>query len=248
MFHALTRMTVTTLIAGGLLASAAGTLIAADGHEHMHGNHAGGHGAMAPSAPYLLPNDPVTGQSLAEAEHPVVIMHEGRELRFATQANADKFKADPQKYLPAIDAAMIKDQAPRYPLTTCVVSGESLDAMGKPADFIYNNRLIRFCCNHCKGDFLKGPAKFIAKLDAAAIEKQKAHYTAKTCPVSGEELGTMGKPADRIVGDRLVRLCCGHCEKKLRGDAATYLDKVGDAKMAHGDHSGHADKKHQHNH
>ncbi|QNN21790.1 hypothetical protein HED60_05720 [Planctomycetales bacterium ZRK34] len=248
MFHALTRMTVTTLIAGGLLISAAGALIAADGHEHKHGDHADTHEATAPSAPYLLPNDPVTDQPLAEAGHPIVIVHEGRELRFANKDNAEKFKADPQAFLPAIDAAMIKDQTPRYPLTTCLVSGESLHEMGKPIDFIYNNRLIRLCCKDCKGDFLKDPAKFIAKLDAAAIEKQKAEYTAKTCPVSGEPLGTMGKPADRLVGDRLVRLCCGHCEKKLRANAAVYLDKVSDAKTPHDEHSGHADKKHEHNH
>jgi YHS domain-containing protein len=224
MFNTRIRMTLTALAATGLLAASMGMLRAAEPHQHA--DHAAADAAPAPGAPYLLANDPVTGQALAEVEHPVVIRHEGRELRFASQANAEKFKADPRAYLPAVDAAMIRDQAPRYPLSTCLVSGESLDAMGKPADFIYNNRLIRFCCGHCKGDFLKDPAKFIARLDAAAIEKQKADYTAGTCPVSGEKLGTMGDPADRVVGDHLVRLCCGHCESKLRADEPKYIRKL----------------------
>ncbi|QNN21851.1 hypothetical protein HED60_06045 [Planctomycetales bacterium ZRK34] len=239
MYHVRLFATLMTLTAAGLFTVSSGTLQAAEPHEHA--DHAVTHEKAVPSAPYLLPNDPVTDHALAEVEHPVAIHYEGRELRFASQASADKFNADPQAYLPAIDAGMIKDQGPRYPLATCLVSGESLTEMGKPVDFIYNNRLIRFCCKHCKGDFLKDPSKFIAKLDAAAIEKQKADYTATTCPVSGEKLGEMGKPADRIVGDHLVRLCCPHCENKLRSNASAYLGKLSTPKddhhQDHGTHS-----------
>ncbi len=48
-----------------------------------------------------------------------------------------------------------------YPLTTCVVSGEALNDMGKP------DRLVMFCCKSCIGKFNKDPAKYLAKLDAA---------------------------------------------------------------------------------
>ena len=59
-----------------------------------------------------------------------------------------------------------------YPLTTCVVSGEGLDEMGKPIDYIYKqdgqpDRLVKFCCKSCIGKFKKDPAKYLAKLDAA---------------------------------------------------------------------------------
>ncbi len=62
-----------------------------------------------------------------------------------------------------------------YPLTTCVVSGEPLEGgdMGGPVDYIHKepgqpDRLVRFCCRACLKDFKKDPAKYLAKIDAAA--------------------------------------------------------------------------------
>jgi len=71
-----------------------------------------------------------------------------------------------------------------YPLTTCVVSGDKLEAndMGGPVDYIYKqagqpDRLVRFCCKDCIKDFEKEPAKFLKKLDDAAATK--AHSAPK---------------------------------------------------------------------
>lgn len=66
-----------------------------------------------------------------------------------------------------------KPAAPSYPLTTCVVSGEALGEMGAPVDYVYKeegkpDRLVKFCCKMCVGKFKKDPAKYLAKLDAAA--------------------------------------------------------------------------------
>ncbi len=58
-------------------------------------------------------------------------------------------------------------EAPAYPLKTCVVSGEKLGGMGKPAVLIYEGREVQFCCKACIKDFNKDPKKFIALLDAA---------------------------------------------------------------------------------
>ena len=62
-----------------------------------------------------------------------------------------------------------------YPLKTCVVSGESLTDgdMGGPVDYIHKEAgkpdiLVRFCCKSCIKKFQKDPAKYLAKLDAAA--------------------------------------------------------------------------------
>ena len=62
--------------------------------------------------------------------------------------------------------------ASSYPLTTCIVSGEGLNDMGAPIDFIYKqdgkpDRLVKFCCKQCIGKFKKDPAKYLSKLDAA---------------------------------------------------------------------------------
>jgi hypothetical protein len=67
-------------------------------------------------------------------------------------------------------------QAPasdKYPLTTCIVSGDKLGEMGDPVKYTYKqagkpDRVIEFCCKDCIKDFEKDPAKYLAKLDAAA--------------------------------------------------------------------------------
>jgi hypothetical protein len=62
--------------------------------------------------------------------------------------------------------------APAYPLTTCVVSGETLGQMGPPVDYVHKedgkpDRLVKFCCKMCISSFKKNPAKYLAVLDAA---------------------------------------------------------------------------------
>ena len=59
------------------------------------------------------------------------------------------------------------DEKPAYPLTTCIVSGESLDAMGKPYVFEYEGQEVQLCCKSCVKEFNKEPTKYIEKLDAA---------------------------------------------------------------------------------
>jgi YHS domain-containing protein len=72
----------------------------------------------------------------------------------------------------AADDAPAKKDKP-YPLTTCVVSGEKLDSMGKPKVIQYEGREVRFCCDHCEPEFRKDPAKYLKKLDDAAKEQPK---------------------------------------------------------------------------
>jgi YHS domain-containing protein len=69
------------------------------------------------------------------------------------------------------DADVIKEQLADYPLDTCVVTGEKLGGMGKAVDYVYKGRLVRFCCPHCKADFNKDPAKYLAMIDKAAATR-----------------------------------------------------------------------------
>jgi len=62
--------------------------------------------------------------------------------------------ADPDKVKAAGD----------YPLTTCVVSGETLGEMGKPIEYDYKGTMVKFCCKSCIPDFEKDPEKYLAKL------------------------------------------------------------------------------------
>ncbi len=89
-----------------------------------------------------------------------------RLLTLALALVASAFAADSKPAAPA----------PAYPLTTCVVSGDKLGEMGKPVEYTCKqagqpDRLILLCCKDCIADFEKEPAKYLAKLDAAANAK-----------------------------------------------------------------------------
>lgn len=67
-----------------------------------------------------------------------------------------------------------------YPMTTCVVSGDKLEAgdMGPIIEYVHKeegkpDRLVRLCCKGCVKDFKKDSAKFLKKIDDAAAAKAK---------------------------------------------------------------------------
>lgn len=233
-----------------------GVAKAADGHDHSAHAGRGQHTATQPVAifegdPYPLGFDPVTAQPLVGGDHQITIVHQGREFRFNSAENANTFIANPVKYLPRVDSHIIAQQLPYYPLDTCVVSGEKLGGdMGDPINVVYKNRLVRFCCKMCTQEFTKDPGKYIQKIDAAVIAKQSHGYPLKTCITSGEALGTMGDPIQRVVANRLVKFCCAGCVKGFNKEPAKQLAKIDaawkqqNAKTnnhgAHGDgHGGH---------
>lgn len=213
-----------TLLVAGLLLLSCRSVFAADPN---HQKAAASTKVQSVGDPYLLDTDVVTGEKLTK---PVIIDYKGRELRFASQDSVKTFNADPAKYLPKIDEAMIKQQLPYYPLDKCVVTGETLGGdMGKPINYIYKNRLVRFCCSECKASFEKDPAKYLAKIDEAVIDRQKAGYALQTCPVSGEKLGEMGQPKDYVAGNRLIRFCCPSCIAQFNKDPLPTLTKIDEA-------------------
>ena len=65
-------------------------------------------------------------------------------------------------------AAADAPAATPYPLTTCVVSGDKLAAMGAPVTIHYHGTEVRFCCHECVASFNQNPAKYLAKLKVAA--------------------------------------------------------------------------------
>src|SRR5215510_4375733 len=55
-----------------------------------------------------------------------------------------------------------------YPLDTCVVSGEKLDA--DAVTFVVDGRTFKTCCAKCKPKVEKDPATFAKKLDEALVK------------------------------------------------------------------------------
>ena len=61
-------------------------------------------------------------------------------------------------------------------LKTCPISGEKLGGdMGEPYKFVYEGQEVKLCCSMCKAKFDKDPAKYIKKIQAAAVPKKQDH-------------------------------------------------------------------------
>lgn len=58
-----------------------------------------------------------------------------------------------------------------YPLKTCLVKDEALDQDAHV--FVYQGQEIKTCCDGCESDFLKDPAKFLKKIEAAQKKPAK---------------------------------------------------------------------------
>lgn len=115
-----------------------------------------------------------------------------------------------------------------YTLDTCPISGKKLGSMGDPVVRKYEGREVRFCCEGCIGRFEADPIAAWRKIDEAIIKDQMRYYPLETCVVSGEPLIEEGKDiaTNAVYGNRLVRLCCGACERELRKDPAKYIAKL----------------------
>lgn len=79
---------------------------------------------------------------------------------------------------PAAKESPAKARDP-YPLQTCVVSGEHLEA-GQTVEYVHKepgqpDRLVRFCCRKCLARFKADPAKYLQKLDEAAAKSGKTN-------------------------------------------------------------------------
>ncbi len=63
--------------------------------------------------------------------------------------------------------------------------------------------------------------------DQAQDKPTKARpYTLKTCPVSGDELGAMGKAYTFEYQGREIKLCCKSCLKDFNKNPAKYVKKI----------------------
>ena len=51
-----------------------------------------------------------------------------------------------------------------YPLKTCIISGEKLGSMGKPAVLVQDGQEVQFCCKSCIKDFKKDPQKYLKEI------------------------------------------------------------------------------------
>jgi YHS domain-containing protein len=130
--------------------------------------------ASAAAVPYPLDKCIISGEKLGGMGEPVVKVYDGREVKFCCNGCVKTFEKDEAKYFKKIDEAIVAEQKPTYPLSTCVVTGEKLDGGEMtPVDYVYKNQLVRFCCKNCIKTFEKDPDKYLSKLHAAAATNKQ---------------------------------------------------------------------------
>jgi hypothetical protein len=179
--------------------------------------------AVPKGDPYPLAVCPVSGEKLGSMGDPIVKKYDGREVRFCCGGCVGRFEGDLKDSMKQLDKKIAKSQRAYYPMNTCVVMGDALTEDGEDiaVEMVWKNRLVRLCCKACVRKFKKEPGKFIAELDKNIIAKQGEKYPIDSCVVSGSELGD--SPTEIVVGNRLVRLCCGGCEGKVRENPSKYF-------------------------
>ncbi len=191
--------------------------------------------------PYILDICPISKHKLGSKGDPIVKVYEGREIILCRSKCDRKFKKKPEESLAKLDKLIMESQLEFYPRTTCVITGRKLVKESPYA--IYQNTLVRFCCMGCVQIFKNNPEPSMTKLAKSVIAKQSENYPLTHCPVSGEELGSMGEPIELVYAGRLVKLCCKMCIPKFEKDPMPIIEKINAAwKTMHSqpnDHSGH---------
>lgn len=76
---------------------------------------------------------------------------------------------------------------------------------------------------------LTAPMVGLAQNADKNTDKKVKPYPLKTCVVSGEKLGEMGKPYVYQYEGREIQFCCKDCVKDFKKDPAKYVKKLDEA-------------------
>ena len=76
---------------------------------------------------------------------------------------------------------------------------------------------------------LGGPFLALAGDQPADTKTKLKPYTLKTCIISGDKLGEMGKPYVFEYKGREIKLCCKNCLKDFNENPAKFVKKIEEA-------------------
>ncbi len=108
----------------------------------------------------------------------------------------------------------------------CPVTGKLLGSMGAPIKVSRGNQAVLLCCPGCVAKVQAIPDTFLGrelKVSKPTQADQKAIAAQKVCPITGEDLESMGMPIKISDGDRSVFVCCRGCLAKVQADPGKYL-------------------------
>lgn len=178
--------------------------------------------------PYPLDTCIVSGKKLNSMGTAFSTTYKGRPMSFCCKSCFHKLEEKPDEYLNKLDQAIIEKEKPAYKLATCPVTGKKL---GEGVDFVYMNRLVRFCCKDCIDTFKGDPSRYLKLMDAAAQghdskakDRSSKRVPEEEHPHEGSQMhhdeGPTGKPGeDKVAGSQLDR--CSQCRYVLTGTAGT---------------------------
>lgn len=189
---------------------------------------AGGRTSDKAAAEYMdrfpMSRCPLCDSHLGSRGEAVEIVHSGRQIRLCSDSCRLAFERDASIALVRIDAVLIADQMPHYPLKTSLLDARPLPE--RPIDFIWGNRLFRAVDAADRDRILANPVTAIRHLDEAVIQAQRPIYgMPDTCPVQGDILPNEAR-IDIVVANRMIRVCCGRCVAVVKARPYQYLAMV----------------------
>ena len=170
---------------------------------------------------YLLPGCPLSGKGIDSMGKPATKTIGGREVMVCCPGCFKRIEENQDKYNAKINTKIVERQRKTYPLNTCVISGRPLGEA--PVDVVIGNRLVRVCCDRCAAKVSAAPLPHLKTLDAALLAKTPQKPD-DTCIVSGRPLGASPKAV--VIGNRVIRTCCGNCLKKVTSNPREWVLKV----------------------
>lgn len=117
--------------------------------------------------PYPMDTCVVSGEKLGSMGDSYVLVEGDQEIQLCCKSCLKDFNKDKKANLAKVADAWKKVKA--YPATTCIVSGENLDAK-QAVGVVHEGNEYQFCCKDCVKEFKKDTAKFAKKL--AEISKK----------------------------------------------------------------------------
>lgn len=157
---------------------------------------------------------------------------DAKKAKYVASAVASQDSDDAKADKKATDDGKWKGEP--YLLDVCAASGRPLDVKGTRTTKVIEGRELKFCCGGCASAVAKDTAKWFPKIDEKIKASQVALYPTEKCVVSGEPLMEDGEDVATsvVVGNRLFRVCCDMCVKKVKADPAKYAAKLDTLAMA----------------
>ena len=153
----------------------------------------------------------------------------GVDVSFCCPPCIKPYEDNYAEYRKQIEGQIVVLELPYYPTDRCIVTGKELGKETTAIDYVLGNRLVRLVDREAIAKLNADPATYNAKLDRIIIEAERAEYPLTTCIVGGRELDPDKPAAEVVVGNRLMKLCCGGCKAKIRATPYAYVQKINEA-------------------